>query len=91
MCFEYVGCWLCELLLGISEGRDATFSSVQSKKIFKAELKTGFDPLVTLVAEARSLLSFGPWLLEGPEGPRERVSGCEELVSSVFSHTASGF
>lgn len=25
VCFEYVGCWLCELLLGVFEGRDATF------------------------------------------------------------------
>lgn len=29
-------------------------------------------------------------MLEGHEGPRERVSGCEEPESSMFSHTASG-
>lgn len=57
----------------------------------KAELKTGFDPLVALVADAGSLLTLDPGCWKDLRDPRERVSGCEELVGSMFSHTASGF
>lgn len=66
--------WICRMLaVWVVAGdcwREGTPPSLLSKaKNLYAELKTGFDTLVTLVAKARSLLSLDPGCWKGLRDP----------------------